>query len=488
MTNLLPDVASQLSEKVRLYKEFDPISYSLETWVSDDVLTNYHNECFDVLDSDLNDIIGKLSSIDKNNIESIPLSSEDDEFEMLPSNAEEYMPNGLSKEFTIEDDLLLYFDTFADTVVQSSDGGDTIRIEFSAKVDNPNLPYPFNSVQIDFNVNFIYVSTNRYDAANAQFIITYIDLYRGPLDNIGDRGANYYQPITATATYDEPVVGNPSTRLTKIGSTWSLNVSEAADSYTLDNGSVGLINFDFNFTIENAATKLSDEDIVLSNNTGADLNGALYMPILQWSEFTTTQSPNIKKKIAALTTGLNETQADLYIDFISSQLSPAYDIAIEALPNSFNYNKQSIIEAVINTIKARKAAGKISKKDSYRDIGKQSLAEETFVESANYALSELGIDITITEIRISLDDLAAIDLALQEKGITGFEAEGWYDWGVVPNCNTLDICSRLAEATFNEIPDFETLEEHPTIKWLSENFDYIESNMSETNEALDKVI
>lgn len=493
MTNLLPESAEQLSEKVRLFSEFDPVEYSEDTSVSDDTLIEYHTDCSDTLQTRMDTISGKMASIDKEDTESIPLASEtieDDEFQMLPLDPTTYMENGLSFASSITHDLFTDDISFSVESLDVLNGGDDVEVHLLGTVTNTEInPFPVKNIYVYVNIIFYYQSVNTYRASTFTYYLVTEDLYRGPKDNFEDRGSNYYEPIT-TGTSETAELAPPDfIELSRAGDIWTLDTTAYSASFTLGNGSTGVISATLPFEIDGITTKMNGTEVLRTNGSVADLGGTIAMPQFQWSEFTTTQSPNILARINELSSGGDTIQNDLYISYISNQLSTAYDLVIDALPNSSQFNKESIIEAVINTINARKVSGKISGKESYRAIGKQALGEQTFVESANYALEDLGIDYPISTIDMTTDMLESIDEELNAKGVYGFKvSEGYFDWGIVPNCNTLDICSRFATAVFNEILSFDSISEHPSIKWMTDNFDYIQIDMNETDTALDEVI
>ncbi len=487
MSNLLPDVAIELAEKVRLYGEFDATDYSEYPSVSQVSMESYHAECFASLEEQLEDINGKLSSVDKTDTSSIPLATEKaeaNEFVMQPEDPSAYMDSTLSFEFIMTDAIFSEILTFPNTTIETEDTGDNITMTFEQDLLNPDLPYPFKNVHLILRINMEYIASGRYDASDAEFIVTYTDLYRGPLDNVGDRGANYLDPVTVYATYFEPVVGNPTTRYLKSGSLWSLNVSESnAVAYTLNNGSSGSINFDFHFTTTSALTKFVGNEIVDSNNSDADFNSSLTMPKYQWTEFTKTQSPNILAQIALLYSEEDIPQNNLYISSIANQLDSAYDATIDALPYGEFLDKESITTATVAVIESTKTKAKAV--DSYRINGKQALAEITFYASATYAINKLGITGTITP----ATDLAALNIKLITVGVTNFETSlSYYDWGVIPDCNTINASSRFATAVFDSIDTLNVVLTHPGVEWLSDNFTVIESEISETNVSLEAII
>lgn len=492
MTNLVPDTSDELAQKVNLFGEFDPDDHSTEDWVSDETLIAYHSQCYGLLTENLDSLIGRLATIDKENSESIPLASEKidaDEFVMEPVDLTEYLAAGLAFEYTITDAILSTPMVFSDTVINTSDAGNNITIAFSVTMENPNVPYPFTNVQLDLTILMQYIATGRYDAVAATFTLTYADLYRGPLDNINDRGANYLDPIVATVTVAEPITGNPSTRYTKTGSLWSLNVSSAADAYTLDNGSNGILNFDFNFTTTSELTKFVGGEVIDSNVTDVDLNGALVMPASQWVDFTKTQSPNIIASLNALYSEVDTPQDDLYIDYLMDKITAGNEVTLDALPNGENIDYDYVIAYVNSALTSRDTIAKASTKEALRVLTKQSLADGTFIASANYAFEVLGLDYLITTISLTAAQLNLINGELIAVGVTDFEsAPGYYDWAKVPNVNTLDTCSQYATATFESILTFEEISDHRTVSWITNNFNSIELELNQTSSDLDKVI
>ena len=481
MTNLLPESASEIAEKIDLYNNFDPSNYPLE---NQEALESFKSACVADLETKLAAINGKLSAVNKSEVGSLPLATEknaEDAFVMQPEDPSEYMVNGLSFPYTHTDHMLDDVMTYGDSVIETDDGGNTIIIRLSQITENDDQlrAWPFRSVQVDLTIWFNWAANGRYDADHAEFIITYTDLYRGPLDEIDDRGANYYDKIVATATYSEPIIGNPTTRYSRVGSTWSLNVSSAPnDAYTLDNGSAGTIDFGFNFTTTSSLNKFVGGEIVDSNGTNSSLNGYISMPKFQWSEFTKTQSPNILNKINDFSSDAEPIETDMYIIDLESQLNTIWDETIDALPNGEYIRKEEVIENVITAIKANKSFDPII-------VGKKYLGEETFYQSASIAINNLGIEGIIT-----IDtDLAEINEKLIEVGITNFEVGvGYYNWVNVPECNSLDVCSQYASAVFDRVDSLDTVLENPGSKWLSDNFKYIELDINETNKALEEII
>jgi hypothetical protein len=497
MTTLLSPGTSQIYEKIILFSEYDPTQYQDDpqySWITSESLQAYLDQCTSILQGRYDDIAGGLASIDKDDDESIPLAEErieDDTFVMQPEDVSVYMTNGLSFEYDITDALLSQTMVFGNTTIQTDDAGNNITMIFESDLPNPDqiTTYPFTNLHLILRITMEYIASGRYDATYAEFIVTYTDLYRGPQDNVGDRGANYYDKILATATYFEPVSGNPSTRYVKSGSLWSLNKTESNSvDYTLDNGSSGQIDFDFAFTTTSALTKFVGGEIVDSNNSDANFTGSLTMPKYQWSEFTKTQSPNILREIDSLYTEVNSPQTDLFVSGIIDSITEVWPGVIDALPNGENYSMEDILEDLEARLNSSKAISEAENIESITKIAKTYLASGVFVEGANYALAQLGID-SVAKINMTISELSDLNDELIDIGITDFEeTEGYYNWANVPEANPMDECSRFATAIFDRVNSFSEMESHPAITWISNNFDFIEGELLTAENELKEVI
>lgn len=492
MTTLIPSGAIQLFQKISLFYSYDPIQYqedSQYSWISAETLREYHDACHEILLERYDEVATMLSSIDKNSSNSMQLASEkinEDTFVMLPEDVSTYMDNGLSFEATVEDDMFGEL-VATSAVFSTSDSGNTIQLTFNASSINTGIhPFPYTSIDATIVFELSFWQNNYYRNGTSPSTIIINDMYRGPADNIGDRGQNYYAPLTITCSSLDGMTANNYFR--NVSGTWRFDTQSFELTGTFDNGATATFLLYVPMTISAAVNKLSGSYTLNANESSIDFQGSITQPKYQWSEFTTTQSPNILRAIDALSSEAEVPQTDLYISAIVDSISDVWSGLIDALPNGENISVEDVVAYVENRLLRDKAIAASEDVAAIKKSAKTHLANSVFVEVALYALSELGIDYDVT-MGMTTSELSDLNDLLIDQGVADFEeADGYYNWANIPGCNSMDVSAQFSTAVFNQINDFSVMLEHPALSWISSNFDYIEAEIINVKSELDKVI
>lgn len=494
MTTLIPSGAIQLFQKISLFNSYDPTQYqddSQYSWISAETLEEYHNDCHAILTERYDEVVTLLASIDKDASGSIPLASEkidEDTFVMLPEEVSTYMTNGLSFEADVESDLFVGQQVINSMTMEVIDSGNTLRFTGSVTITNDGIhPFPFTSATVNLVIEVTYYSSYTYYNGTIPATITIENMYRGPADNIGDRGANYYEPLTITSSSLSGLASNNYFR--RVADTiWHFDTQTIEVTATFDNGATGTFELYLPFYVDKDVVKLTTVEPVVANGTYIDFNGSITQPQYQWSEFTSTQSPNVLRAIDALSSESNEPQTDLYISAIVDSIDDLWDEVSDALPYSENISVDDVLAYLENRLLRDKTIAAAEDVAAIKKSGKTHLANAVFVYGAQYALEQLGIDVDVT-MDMTTSELSDLNDLLIDAGVTDFEeADGYYNWSNIPECNSMDVCSQFSTAVFRQINDFSDMLDHPAISWISGNFDFIEAEILNVKSELDKVI
>lgn len=492
MTTLIPSGTIELFKKISLFNSYDPTQYqedSQYSWISAGTLTEYHNACYTILMERYDEVAALLASIDKDAVNSIPLASEkidEDTFVMLPEDVSTYMDNGLSFESAVEDDIFGEI-TLTGATFSTPDSGNTITMTLTGSVENNGIhPFPCTSIDVTIVITMSYWTSNLYRYGTLPCTIIINDMYRGPADNIGDRGENYYAPLTITCSALDGMSGTNYFR--NSAGTWDFDTQSFEVTGTFDNGATATFTLNVPLTIVTPDVKLTGTYTINSNSSSLDFGGSITQPKYQWSEFTTTQSPNILRAIDALSSESSEPQTDLYISAIVDSVNDLWDQLSDALPNSENISVDDVLAYLENRLLRDKAIAAAESVTAIKKAAKTHLANAVFVEIAMYALIELDIDFDVA-MDMTTSEMSDLNDLLIDAGVTDFEeSDGYYNWANIPNCNSMDVCSQFATAVFSQVNDFDDMLEHPALSWISGNFDYIEAEIINVKSELDKVI
>lgn len=491
MSNLISDTAQEIYQKIELFSEYDTSEFYEDesySWITGGTISKYHTECQDLLTEQYDSIVGDISSIDSNDSTSIALGPVDeDEFVMQPEDLDLYLAQGLTYEKAVEDDFFGQY-SIPDISMTVDGGGDIITFDFGTiSVTNNRIhPFPFTSMELSITMQMEYRSSNLYDDGSFPCTITINDMYRGPADNIGDRGQNYYDPINIVATsIDGMDAGN---YLRRDGDIWDLDTQEFEITATFDNGAIATFNIYLPFTLEFVGGKITSAVPVESNGSYIDFQGSLTQPAYQWSDFTQTQSPNVLRAIEALQTNAASPKTNLFIEVICDSITDIWPDIIAAINNGDQLDLADIVSNVNADLYDNKTVALAQDTSIIKRYAKTYLANRLFEANAKYALELLNIDID-PSVTMSVSELSALNDVLILAGVTTFEeASGYYNWSNIPNCNSKDECARFATALFNNIKDFDEIMEHPTLLWISNNYDYIETEIYAVKTQLNKVI
>lgn len=489
MSNLISDTAKDIFTKIQLFADYDPTQYQDDpqySWISSATLTNYHNDNTERLESEYDEIVGDLAAIDENDTESIQLGSTDDDFVMKPENIDDYLAQGLTFEAEATDALFGKY-TFTDIDMTVIDGGNTLEFSFDVTVENTGIhPYPFESMTLNIVINLEYWTTNLYRNGTIPATITILNMYRGPADNIDDRGQNYYAPIDIVAS---SISGLDATNyFRRSGTIWDFDTMTFDVTTTFDNGSTATMELHVPFTVDFNAGKITADADVESNGTYLDFQGSITMPVGQWSEFTSTQSPNILTAINELFSTSTDPKTLMYSAAIIDSVTEIWPTTIDALPYGEFLDMDNVLQGVQADLAESQSVASVEYQNSVKKHAKTFFANQVFIEGANYALNELGINTEAT-IGMTQPQLSDLNDELIAAGVTDFEEEdGYYNWANIPQCNSLDECSRYATAVFEEVLDFDEMMDHPALNWLRNNYDYITAEVLTAKNEIAKVI
>lgn len=490
MSNLVPSTAKDIYQKIELFESYDPSQYfgvEQYAWIASGTINGYHAECKSILSERYDEIAGDLAAIDENDSTSLPLGpTGEDGFTMEPADLTSYLAQGLTYEKEVTHALFgqYVFDSIDMTVLN---GGDDLEFKCIATVTNTDIhPYPFESMTLEITITMEYWQANLYHNGTIPSNIQILNMYRGPADNIDNRGANYYDAIDITCT---SLSGMEATNYwRRVGSIWDFDTMTFEVTATFDNGATATFELYVPFTVDFNAGKITSDTPVVINDSYIDFQGSITQPAYQWSDFTKTQSPNVLRAIEAMKTGAVTPKTALYIEAIGDSINNSWDTIIDAIENGEELDKSAIITLVKSDMNGNKAIAKAKDMASVKRYGKTYFANRFFEASAAYAIGLLGISIT-PSVSMTVAQLKELDTALIAAGVSDFEeTSGYYNWANIPNCNSKDECSRFATAMFDTIKDFDVMLEHPTLLWISNNFDYIESEMLTVKEELNKVI
>jgi hypothetical protein len=490
MSNLIPSTAKDIYHKIQLFTSYDPSVYFGDpqySWIADDTITAYHEECQTSLNALYDQIAGDMAAIDENDTTSISLGpTSEDAFVMQPEDLTTYLAQGLTYEKVVTDSKFgkMSFDSIDMEVI---DGGNTLRFTASGTLTNTDIhPFPYESLDIQMVIESEYWTTNLYRNHTVPTTITILNVYRGPADNIDDRGANYYDPIDIQATSLNGLEATNYFRCT--GTIWDFDTQTIEVTCTFDNGATATLEFNIPFTVDFNAGKITADAPVVSNGTYLDFQGSITQPAYQWSDFTKTQSPNVLRQLEAIQTNAASPKTNLFIEAISDSVTEQWDLTIDALENGENLDKAIVVAQMKSDLYANKTVALAQDVSSIKRYAKTYLANRVFEANASYALTQLGITI-VPSVSMTVGELSALNTALIAAGVTNFEENpGYYNWANIPECNSKDECARYATAVFSNVKDFSVMLEHPALDWISDNFDYIESEMLTVKTELNKVI
>lgn len=492
MSNLISEAAKSIYRKIELFSEYDPTKYQDDLqydWVSDDTLTSYHTDCAERLQDGYDEIVGDLASIDENDLNSIPLAGTDpDEFVMQPEDLTDYLSQGLTYEKVVTDDLFgkSYFTSIT---MESIGAGVQVRFTMDASVTNNGIhAFPFETIDLHIELLMDQWTSNIYFApTNAGTTISITNMYRGPADNIGDRGRNYYAPIDIASV---SITDYPSNYYfaKRSGITWDLDIYDLEITVTFDNGATAVLDLNLPFSVEYASNAL---DVVLPvdpNGSYIDFQGSITQPAYQWSDFTQTQSPNILAALAALESSSVSPQTTFFINALIDSVESVWDDTIDALEYGEYYDMSDILMNLKADLFANKAIAEAKDVSIIKRYAKTYLANRVFEVGGTYALLKLGIN-TPCSITMTSAELSDLNAELIDAGVTDFEeSSGYYNWANIPECNSKDECSRFSIAIYSQVNDLDDMLLHPAISWISNNYDYIEAEILTTKTELDKVI
>lgn len=494
MSNLISESVQELYSKIGLFEEYDPTQYSGYPWISDDTLSTYHQDCYAALLSQYDEVAGDLASIDDADLNSIALGEyADEEFSMEPADLTDYLEQGLTFEFANTADIFDTANEFSNMDMQLISGGQFLNFIASGTLTNNDIhPYPFTSMDWWIRIQYDYIGSSRYDYEEGEYSFTFHDLYRGPKDNIGDRGENYYEPVTVSGSgsFDTADLDPSDASLRMIWSTdrWAITTPAQTATYTLDNGATGTINLNLLWEIVRSSGIINTDDGFDYNGANFDFAGSITMPKYHWSTFTRTQSPNILRQIDSLFSTATPPKTTLFINAITDSLTYLWPTYADALDNAEELNEDAILTLVKSDLLSNKAVAEAQDVSNIKRYAKTYLANRVFETNANYALSLLGIT-TTASLSMTSAELAALNTELVAAGVTNFELDsGYYNWANVPECNSKDECSRFATALIDQVNDFDEMLDHPALDWMSGNYDYIEAELLSAKTELDKVI
>lgn len=491
MSSIVQADYKDIFQKIQLFSEYDPSIYfsdSQYSWIASGTIEAYHIDCQNILNEKYDAIAGDLAAIDSNDESSIELGPiDEDEFVMQPEDLSTYLIQGLTYEKDVADSLFGKY-TFDNITLEVISGGDTIKLNFETKVVlNTDIhPFPFTEMTLDITIQLEYWQSNYYRNGTMPSTIEIKDMYRGPADNIGDRGTNYYDPIDiSTASIDGLEATN---YLKREGSIWDFDDQTVEVNATFDNGATAIFELNIPLTIDFNAGKITSVVPVVSNGTYLDFQGSIIQPKYQWSDFTSTQSPNTLRAIEALQTSAISPKTELFIEAICDSIDDVWPNVEDALENAENFDSDAIIALVKSDLYANKAVAQAQDLSSIKRYAKTYLANRVFEASVSYALNLLGIS-TTPSLTMTVAQLSDLNDELVDVGVSNFaEASGYYNWSNIPNCNSKDESARFATAIFTNIKDFDTMLLHPALEWISNNFDFIESEIISAEEQLNKVI